>query len=271
MINQTEILKNISINNSYIVTGLNGSGKTTLAYEIIKSCIDVNYVHTFPINYPDFHLLKGGKIDEVSELLKKVRLKPFYNKHFVLLDNIDEMTIEGQNILLKTLEESDVMFVITCNNESKVLKTIFSRCYKISPKLLDKETIYNTLVSKYPLEKEEYLKKVSTLCDGSLGKAQDYVENETLKSFITNLDNLQHFNFLEFSGLYENSKDDKEDIISLIEQHIKQRMIVSSKELKSKYFDLVVKISEYKKHLYQNGNLKMIYRNIFLDLILLQK
>lgn len=271
MLNQNDILDKINKNNSYIITGLNGSGKTSLAYEIVEKCIDPKYAHTFPLNYPDFHFLEGGKVDDVHDLLRKLKFKPFYDKHFVILDKINEMSIEGQNILLKTLEESDVMFVITCNNESKVLKTIFSRCYKITPNLLDKEVIYNNLILKYPLEKENYLENVSVLCDGSLGKAKKYVENENLKNFIENLQKLQYFNFLEFASLYENSKDDKDDIITLTEQYIKEKMLVSSKELRKKYFDLVVKIYEYRKHLYQNVSLKIVYRNIFMELINLEK
>lgn len=271
MINQDTILDITSKKRNYIITGINGSGKTTLAYEIIKKFVDPKYIHTFPLNYPDFHFLLGGKIEEVQDLLRKLRVKPFYNKHFVLLDNVNEMTIEGQNLLLKTLEESDVTFVLTCNNESKVLNTIFSRCYKISPNLLSSEDIYNYLKSKYPLEKEEYLSKVSNLCDGSLGKAIKYIENETLKSLIENLDKLQYFNFLEFCITCENARDDKNDVFTLIEQYIKNKMLNVSSELKSKYFDLVVKIYEYKNHLNQNGNLKMIYRNIFLELINLEK
>lgn len=271
MLNQDNILKSSNKNRNYIITGLNGSGKTSLAYELIKSFINNKYIHTFPINYPDFHFLAGGKVEDVQELLKKLQLKPFYDKHFVLLDKINEMSIEGQNLLLKTLEESNVMFVLTCNNESKVLNTIFSRCYKISPNLLSKKDILNFLNEKYPLENEEYINKVSKLCDGSLGKAQKYIENETLKNLIINLDKLQYFNFLEISVSCENSRDDREDVLNIIEQYIKNKMLIVNNELKNKYFDLVVKIYEYKKHLYQNGSLKMIYRNIFLELINLEK
>lgn len=271
MIKQDEILKEINKERSYIITGINGSGKTSLAYEIIKSCIEPKYISTFPNNYPDFHFLKGGKIEEVQELLKKLNLRPFYNKHYVILDNINEMTTEGQNLLLKTLEDSDVMFVITSNNDSKVLKTIFSRCYKISPILLSKEEINNILIEKFPIDDKNYLNKVSILSDGSLGKAIKYVENETLRNLIKQLDELKYFNFLQVSNNLDNAKNERDDIIAIVEQYIKNKMISSNKELRNKYFDLTVQIAEYKKHFYQNGNLKIIYRNIFLDLINLAK
>lgn len=271
MFNQENILNSINKNNSYIISGINGCGKTTIAYKIVEKCIDKKYLHTFPTNYPDFHFLSGGKVEEVQLLLKTLQLKPFYDKHYVILDKLDKMTKEAQNTLLKILEESDVMFVLTSNNDSRILKTIFSRCYKISPNLLSQDEIKNILFEKFPLEKEEYLNIISNLCSGSLGKAYKYVENETLKNLILDLSNLKSFNFLEISSKYENFKDEKDDIICIIEQFIRNKMYVSNKELKTKYFDLTFKICEYKQHLFQNGNVKMIYRNIFMELINLEQ
>ena len=83
------------------------------------------------LNHPDFLLLSSQSSMGVSEAEAVIRfcfLKPSHAKYrVVLIDRIDTMTIQGQNKLLKQLEDcSHVRFVLTAYN-GLVLPTIKSR------------------------------------------------------------------------------------------------------------------------------------------------
>ena len=103
------------------------------------------------------------------------------------------MTREAQTLLLKQIEDTNTIFILTSNNDLRVLPTIFSRCNKISPMLLETSLILSLLNEKYPHEDKNYLTIVSNLCEFSLGKAYKYVENDTLRSFIKDLQELKKF------------------------------------------------------------------------------
>ncbi len=73
-------------------------------------------------------------IEGVRRLTEKISKKPF-NSRFtsVLVFEAQNLTLEAQNALLKTLEEgSETSFlVLTCPNPNSVLDTVASRCQKI--------------------------------------------------------------------------------------------------------------------------------------------
>ena len=100
-----------------------------------KSCImfDDN-------NHSDFYEINKGKdetikIDEIRSMQIKVIEKPIISRKKVyIINNAENMTVEAQNCLLKTLEEPPefVVIILVSNNESTILATIKSRCTKIA-------------------------------------------------------------------------------------------------------------------------------------------
>lgn len=66
---------------------------------------------------------------------EKIYEKPIIsNKKIYIIDNSQEMTIEAQNCLLKTLEEPPeyITIILITSNESNIINTIRSRCMKIT-------------------------------------------------------------------------------------------------------------------------------------------
>jgi len=88
---------------------------------------------------PDVSMIKKGsseniKLDDVKELQSKNRYKPFQAEHqFAVIYHAENLNVESQNALLKTLEESPdhTIWVLTAPHEKSLLPTIVSRARKI--------------------------------------------------------------------------------------------------------------------------------------------
>ena len=87
-------------------------------------------------NHPDFHFLQcrdreGSNVAAVRELLFSLNLNPFISsKRVVIFDNIEHLSQQSANALLKTLEEprpGTYFFLITAN-PSRLPSTLVSRC-----------------------------------------------------------------------------------------------------------------------------------------------
>lgn len=282
MIGQEAILKRLDKNGPFVIIGAKGSGKTSLAKEIVlrsicehetgcgecKSC--KSFLHG---NYPDFYGISGGKVDDVRELIGKISVKPFYERHYVLFDDMDTMTTAAQNALLKTIEEptSPTMFIITGTVQNNILKTILSRCIRLSPQLLDKQTILKELKKRYPEEEEDYLQTVSDYACGSLGCALDMIERkdfyQTLKD---DIQNIKKRNFFEMANRYA-EKDYKEEtliILGFFEKYLRDVMLECAKVNRdtTPVYEVIQNIEKYRLELNNNINRNMMYQNLILQI-----
>ena len=81
-------------------------------------------------------------VSDSNEITDEVYIKPAEhdNKVFII-NNIEASTEQAQNKLLKVLEEppKNVYFLISCQDENRVLQTIKSRCQKVVLEKLPKE------------------------------------------------------------------------------------------------------------------------------------
>lgn len=84
---------------------------------------------------PDIHILERKEkdsigIEEVKNFQKEMQFKPFQEKVQIgIIFNSEKLTLQSQNALLKTLEESSdaSVYVLLVNNEKNLLSTIRSR------------------------------------------------------------------------------------------------------------------------------------------------
>lgn len=85
--------------------------------------------------FPDCHIIKksdDNKVITTSELreyLKLMPIRPQLARHVIWLIDISDISEQGQNILLKSLEEAPdfVVMILMSDNSGKVLNTIRSR------------------------------------------------------------------------------------------------------------------------------------------------
>lgn len=135
---------------AFLITGPDGSGKSTLAQAFAKmalcdapvargACGRCNPCVLFEAGTnPDFRRLELGarakekvlKVDRVRrELTADVDMKPQFSRRKVYVVEADDLNEQGQNALLKTLEEPppSVVLILVARNASSLLPTVLSR------------------------------------------------------------------------------------------------------------------------------------------------
>ena len=198
------------VSHSYLFIGTEGIGKKLIAKEFAKMimCIDENKccnkckscIEFDTGNNPDYIFIEPDgnniKIEQIRQMQTKVIEKPIIsNKKVYIIDNVELMTIEAQNCLLKTLEEPPeyVTIILICKNENSILNTIKSRCT-----IIHFDKLKNQDIKKY-LEKNYNITNIKDnlldIFQGSIGKAitlkdkvQDYEKIEYMLRNINNKD-----------------------------------------------------------------------------------
>lgn len=102
--------------------------------DVCSSCVKINSG-----NHPDVYTIDNGygeaiKIEQVRDLLGRNKLRAFSARRKVfIIKNVENMTPEGANAFLKTLEEpaAGSLLLLTTSVEEKNLDTIKSRCHMI--------------------------------------------------------------------------------------------------------------------------------------------
>ena len=129
-----------------LLYGQAGVGKTAaagiLANEMLESEMDSNY---FEINASDDRRLEVVRttIKDIAQQ-KAIGDVPF---KIILLDEMDGMTTDAQNALKRVMERyaSNVRFIITANDRSKIIYPLQSRCANYFFTKLDSTTISTLL------------------------------------------------------------------------------------------------------------------------------
>lgn len=169
-----------------VFSGLPGIGKNLVARELARQllcdlkhetpqggCGTCRTCLLFETNtHPDMHTLRfsgedGASVDDIRETLEKMSLKAFMGGSKVaILNDADEISIVGANIILKSLEEPrpDTYFILVLSNPSRLPTTILSRCQKFFFDRLTAEEIREIITLRGIKEISEAL---TLLADGS--------------------------------------------------------------------------------------------------------
>lgn len=173
-----------------LIEGEKGTGKKELALWLARAllCKNVNppcehctaCKKVLTDNHPDVEVIGGnGKargfhIDRIREIKDSIWLAPNESdfKIYILTD-IEDMTAEAQNALLKSLEEPPpfVRFIMTCENRFALLDTIISRSavYTLEPP--SEEECSAALKKRFPELSTEDAELFSSAYGGNSGAA----------------------------------------------------------------------------------------------------
>ncbi len=186
-----------------VFTGVKGIGKHEFAHEYAKAllcseptsdgacghCNNCRYIEAK--THPDFIILepekgsKGIKVTDVREkIISDIKICPQISKRKVYLIESDALNEEGQNALLKSLEEppENIMFILICEDPSLLLPTVMSRTVEFKLQPYTKEEISSFLTKANEIHggknTPQQLKFIADFSSGIIGRAIELLDDE---------------------------------------------------------------------------------------------
>ena len=159
-----------------LLCGQQGTGKTSAGIALANEILKDDYV----LNFLELNASDDRKLETVRTKIKNfastVKLGNCLFK-ICLLDEMDGMTNDAQNALKRIMEKysKNVRFIITCNDKSKIISPIQSRCatYQFTPlNVNDMKTMLKAIcLQEYVNIEDDELIKFCKTFDGDLRKA----------------------------------------------------------------------------------------------------
>lgn len=183
---------------AYLFAGPRGVGKTSTARILAKalnckegptlkpcqkcsSCLEINQGRSLDVIEIDGASNRG--IDEIRALRENVKFSPSCGKYKVyIIDEVHQITSDGFNALLKTLEEPPefVKFIFATTHPQKVIPTIISRCQRMDFRRITVIEIISQLEKIVRQENisidKEVLFAIAKSSDGSLRDAESILD-----------------------------------------------------------------------------------------------
>ena len=177
------------ISHFYLISGPKGSGKHTLARLLAAAilcrdgsgpcgvCGSCRKIQSG--SHPDFITVedpehKNVAVKIVRQIREDVFIKPNESAYKIYLFP-QELGIEGQNALLKILEEPPAhgVFILLIDNPEKMLTTVRSRCTELKLQALPEKILHRQLRLEFPEESEEDIASALERSGGFLGQAKE--------------------------------------------------------------------------------------------------
>jgi len=275
---------------AYLFAGPRGVGKTSTARILSKalnckegptlkpcqkcsSCLEINQGRSLDVIEIDGASNRG--IDEIRALRENVKFSPTNGKYKVyIIDEVHQITPDGFNALLKTLEEPPefVKFIFATTHPQKVMPTIISRCQRMDFRRITTIEIISQLEKIIAQEKitvdKEVLFAIAKSSDGSLRDAESVLDqlvsfskdNVSLKDAISILGMVQQdvlFSLTDkiiqkdpagalklFNDIIDDGKDPGVFLVNLIE-HFRNLMVAKVSKADAKLVDLPQEICDH--------------------------
>ena len=185
-------LKKGHISHFYLISGPKGSGKHTLAKLLAQAILCQGESRPCGVcgpcrkiengNHPDFITVedpehKNVAVKIVREIREDVFIRPNESAYKVYLFP-QELGIEGQNALLKILEEppGHGVFILLTDNPEKLLTTVRSRCTELKLRSLPEKLLHRQLKMDFPQANQEDITSAMFRSGGFLGQAREILE-----------------------------------------------------------------------------------------------
>ena len=191
--NLAESLAKKHISHFYLISGPEGAGKHTLAKLLAaailcggsrKLCMSCGPCRKgMEGNHPDFITVedpehKNVAVKIVRQFREDVFIRPNESDYKIYLFP-QELGLEGQNALLKILEEPPKygVFILLTDNPDKLLPTVRSRCTELKLQALPENILRAELQRAFPQADQEDVAAARFRSGGFLGQAKQLLED----------------------------------------------------------------------------------------------
>lgn len=249
IINLSKLIKVDKLPHALFFSGKEGIGKKLVALKLAKfifceekkeelnSCDNCKNCHLFGSNnYPDFYYIdcldkEAFNTENIKKILYSLNLKTFQGQsRFILFDNVENLSKEISNALLKILEEppKNTHFCLVGSNTKAIPVTITSRCqvwHFNSLKKLEMQEIISDLELNLDNENMDFFFE---LANGSMKELVKYIKEKDLILSISNsINGILNSNYSEIKNILSLIKDNKENeslLLSLLRATAKKNM-----------------------------------------------
>lgn len=234
------LLKNGAVPHAFLFSGTAGVGKLDAARQFAKalnclgpkdydSCGGCGSCRKLEEGlHPDVVRIRSEgvfiRLEQVRELIKRFRFRPFEGKYrVVIIEDAHRLNESAANALLKMLEEPPEanVFILLAPESQLLLPTIVSRCSQIRFQPLDDEIVAQRLADEGGLSPDR-AEAIARVAAGSMEKARWFSEEdraEGWRKIIEKLENLDRISILDFfemvsdwAGTCETAEQDLEFI-----------------------------------------------------------
>lgn len=183
------------LSHAYLLTGPAGSGKKTLAHWMSRvfMCSDGGCGECLTCQkiekrvHPDVIWAEPYKksgiypVEQIRDIRKDALIYPNEGTHKIyIIPNVENMNGNAQDAFLKILEEPPefVIFILLCNDESKLLQTILSRVVRYSMALPEQNDALEYLRAHSDAD-DGRLRQALGMSGGNIGQALALLQDET--------------------------------------------------------------------------------------------
>ncbi len=233
-------IKNNKLSHAYLFYGQSSDAINIEIYSFVKTLFCDNSTNNYNFcdnckvckninnnNYLDFYILEQEgniKKEDILKIKQEANLKSIYGRKIYWIKNVDKLTQQAANSLLKVLEEPEdnIIIILSTENKSMVLNTIISRCQTINIF----SNFRDDLEIKNSTEKERILNIVNKYITDC--KINMNISSLNLIEQLTTKEDINYF----FDILLENYKNNT----NVLELNIKNYTQIYSNILESKIF-----------------------------------
>lgn len=177
------------IPHAYLFLGPEGIGKSTMAAAFARNLVasrgDDSVPDELPGSYADLIVIerqegkKNISVEQVRELIHRLSLTSFLGSYKIgIIKDAQDLSLEGANALLKTLEEpsDNSVIILLAVSLDNIPSTIVSRCVLFRFQPVAREEVYDQLIAQGASRSQA--KEISALSGGKPLLAQRYLEDK---------------------------------------------------------------------------------------------
>ncbi len=272
----------IQTGHAFIYAGQKGTGRYEAALDTAKELTDNNVADIIEVSNERFDPSSSAKnltVQAVRNARSDVYIKPYSDKKVYIFPQADKMNVQGQNALLKVLEEPPeyCVFILIAENANLLLPTIRSRAVIKRFFPLSCRDIALRLKEEYPGRSTELAAFIS---DGSMGRARELMDTEDLEQLyksvcmaIKGLTENSSRNLYAAIDFFEKEKERKDLVFDILEAVMRKFMLLKSEKCDTIDFSISQKsaveflegLQRVRLYLKSNGNYTMLITCLLTD------